>query len=364
MDNKKKLATRILFAAGMTLAYHMTALAQDAPAQPASAQAPAAPAVQSLSQMHFAAGGLNLTPTDAQGHAVHIYPTPKAARALLAVPTPTGALNYNGGPIMPSIGIYSIFWLGKLQSGGTATLTSHYETVADDFAADYAGHSISSNNTQYYQSSPSAYVTGLSTIGSAGSYGGSYVDTDSFPASGCSDSATPGNCITDAQLQAELKKVMAKKKWTGGFNKIYLVYTGQGEGSCFDSSSSSCAYTAYCAYHGSISGKTPVIYGNMPYGDPNYCFDPGAGQTSPNGDIPADAVVNVASHEVTEAITDPLLNAWWDTSNGEEIGDLCAWTFGTAGWDSGNANQMWNGRFYDLQLEYDNFTGSCVQVGP
>ena len=192
MDNKKKLATRILFAAGMTLAYHMTALAQDAPAQPASAQAPAAPAVQSLSQMHFAAGGLNLTPTDAQGHAVHIYPTPKAARALLAVPTPTGALNYNGGPIMPWIGIYSIFWLGKLQSGGTATLTSHYETVADDFAADYAGHSISSNNTQYYQVSPSAYVTGLSTIGSAGSYGGSYVDTDSFPASGCAEFGNSG----------------------------------------------------------------------------------------------------------------------------------------------------------------------------
>jgi hypothetical protein len=25
---------------------------------------------------------------------------------------------------------------------------------------------------------------------------------------------------------------------------------------------------------------------------------------------------------------------------------------------------MWNGRFYELQMEFDNHTGSCVQVGP
>jgi hypothetical protein len=74
--------------------------------------------------------------------------------------------------------------------------------------------------------------------------------------------------------------------------------------------------------------------------------------------------VNVTSHEITEANTDPELNAWWDSGNGEEIGDLCAWRFGTNTWDAGLANQMWNGRFYDLQLEYDNHTSGCVQVGP
>ena len=73
-------------------------------------------------------------------------PTPRAAKAL---PTPelTRALSYHGGPIMPTIEIYNIFWVGALQGGGTAALTSHYETVAHNFASDYAGHSIDNNNT-------------------------------------------------------------------------------------------------------------------------------------------------------------------------------------------------------------------------
>jgi hypothetical protein len=31
---------------------------------------------------------------------------------------------------------------------------------------------------------------------------------------------------------------------------------------------------------------------------------------------------------------------------------------------TGNANQMWNGRFYTLQTKYDNSQLGCVQVGP
>ena len=73
--------------------------------------------------------------------------------------------------------------------------------------------------------------------------------------------------------------------------------------------------------------------------------------------------MNIASHEMTEANTDPELNAWY-SNTGAEIGDLCAWSFGTLTWDTSLANQMWNGRFYDLQLKYDNHTSACVQLGP
>jgi len=52
----------------------------------------------------------------------------------------------------------------------------------------------------------------------------------------------------------------------------------------------------------------------------------------------------VATHELTEAITDPLLNAWYDAAL-NEIGDLCAYQYGTNTWDSARANQMWNGHF-------------------
>jgi hypothetical protein len=77
----------------------------------------------------------------------------------------------------------------------------------------------------------------------------------------------------------------------------------------------------------------------------------------------SDAAASITSHEITEAITDPNLNAWF-TSGGSEIADICAWTYGTNTYDSNKANQRWNGRFYEIQVMYDNHTASCVQDGP
>jgi len=261
---------------------------------------------------------------------------------------------------MTGVNLYAIFWVpSKLQNGNPTSLTAKYESVAKQFLADYPYHGVANNSTQYYstKSGVNTYFVGI------GGLAGSVVDTDPYPASGCTDGVTGTNCITDAQLQAEISKVLTAQKWTPGLNKMFIVFTSTGEGSCFDSTSSSCAYTSYCAYHGYFGSTTsPTIYANMPYANPSYCY--AAGQHDPSGDIPSDANVNVTSHEITEATTDPELNAWWDSGNGEEIGDLCAWKFSTADWDGGLANQSWNGHFYDLQLEYDNHTSACVKIGP
>jgi hypothetical protein len=71
----------------------------------------------------------------------------------------------------------------------------------------------------------------------------------------------------------------------------------------------------------------------------------------------------VASHEISESITDPLLDAWF-TAQGNEIGDLCNFDYGTNTWDEGAANQNWSGHFFELQQEFDNHVSACVQVGP
>ena len=302
---------------------------------------------------------------------VHIYPTPEQTRQIKQQVglAPTGVLTYHGGPIMTGLNMYAIFWVPpKLQNGSPASLTAKYETVAKQFLADYPYHGIANNSTQYYsiKSGVTTYFAGI------GGLVASVVDTNPYPASACTDSATPGNCITDAQLQAEISKVMTAQKWTPGLNKIYIVFTSIGEGSCFDSTSTSCAYigaNGYCAYHGNFgSTSNPTIYANMPWANPTYCYSAASGQHDPSGGMPADAVVSIASHEITEAATDPLVSTgpygWYDNANGEEIGDLCAWMFGTADWDGGLANQSWNGHFYDLQLEYDNHTATCVKVGP
>jgi hypothetical protein len=291
------------------------------------------------------------------GSSIHILPTVDVAPLLGTDPGPL--LYHSGGVVMQSsVSTFAIFWVpSTLQNGNPTSMSTHYQSVQKNMLGDYAAHGIDNNNTQYYQ-----IVGSLKTfIQNKGGLGGFFVDTAAYPASGCSDSATPGNCITDAQVHAEIQKVMTTKGWTGGLNKMFLLFTSSGEGSCFDSSSTTCAYVQYCAYHGFISGTTPIIYSNEPYGDTSVCQ--AAGVPSPNGDPVADAAATAASHELTEATTDPELNAWF-TAQGNEIGDLCAYNYGTNAWDSSKANQMWNGRFYELQMEFDNHVSGCVQVGP
>jgi hypothetical protein len=275
-----------------------------------------------------------LTIRGEDGHAIHILPTVHLAPAL---PPDSGPLLYNGGPVMQgSLTTYAIFWVpAKLQNGGATSMTAHYQLVLSNMLRDYEGHGLDNNNTQYYQVSSTNVKQ---YIQNKGAFGASYVDTDPYPTSGCLDSATPGNCITDAQLQTEIN-----------------------EGSCFDPSSTSCAYTDYCAYHSYIAGTTPIVYSNEPFGLPADCQEPGT--PSPNADVDADTAATAAAHEVTEAITDPEIDAWL-TAGGSEIGDLCAYNYGSNTWDSSKANQMWNGRFYEIQMMYSNHAPGCVRVGP
>jgi hypothetical protein len=301
------------------------------------------------------------------GGVAHVLPTVavaaarKAAAAKLGIHLASPPLLYHGGPIMyPKLQIYMIFWApSKLQTGGSTGFYPKYATVEAYLSAFLPGHSLLNIATQYYQ------TIGTSTVfvPNAGAYVGYYADTASYPASGCTDSTTPGNCITDAQIQAEIAKVMRINGWTGGINKIFLFFTSLGEGSCFDSTSTSCAYTQYCAYHSYfMSGGTPIIYANQPYANASTCRAPG--QTMPNG-VDGDLAANTTSHELIEAITDPLLNAWFDSS-GNEIGDLCNFVFGTNTWQEPSAagNQMWNGFVFELQQEYDNNAGACASAGP
>jgi len=312
------------------------------------------------------AQSLQLNVVSPEGGRAHIYPTYQGSAPLraqnesrVATNSPSnfaGLLTYHNGPVMTKPVAYLIFWLpatGKLQNGNATTMSAAYQTIQTNAIKDYFGHSLALNNTQYYQ-----VAGGIKTfISSGGSVAGTTIDTSNYPSSGCTDTATPGNCITDAQLRAEITKVMTAKGWSGGNNHIFMVFTSSGEGSCFDSSH--CAYTFYCAYHSSFSsGGMNVIYSNEPYGDVTHCQKPGA--PSPNGNAAADAAATSASHELTEAITYPFGTGWYDNANGEEIGDLCAYYYGFVGYKSSTANEFWNTRFYLLQTEYDNYLGNFI----
>jgi hypothetical protein len=153
-------------------------------------------------------------------HNVHIFPTTDGAHqlAVLTPPgglPPGGSLTYHGGPVMTKATTYAIFWLpssGKLQNGTTTNFSPRYEDVQRALLVLYPGHSIDNNNTQYYSYDCAGLFCFTDYVQNAGGFGGSWVDTSAYPPSGCSDSATPGNCISDAQIQAEIQKAMKRNR--------------------------------------------------------------------------------------------------------------------------------------------------------
>lgn len=314
---------------------------------------------------------LTVSRTDKHGniHYAHVMPTYQKFKANQANCPATcadpGPLNFHAGaPIMQDSKVYAIFWNPPtLQSGTATTMPTFYKNFIKQFHYTMISHGLYNIATQYYQT-VSSVTSYIQNVGSVQAF---YEDTHAYPASGCSDTylAHPTDCITDAQIQAEITRVMGVNGWTGAPDKIFFLYTSSNEGSCFTNANTSCAYNQYCAYH-SAYGAGPTIYANQPYGDPNVCL--GSGTNPYNSQVVA-AVLTGASHEWSEAMTDPQLNAWYTTA-GNENGDLCAYNYGTNTWDGGLANQMWNGHFFELQTEYSNHAhtvspgNECLLVGP
>lgn len=320
--------------------------------------------------------GLQLNLTAESGRQIHVLPPVSKVKAVGAFNNNGGTppLLYHGGPVMTSPTVYAIFWAPPtLQDGSATTLSAAYQTVQTNMLKEYFGHGIANNNTQYYQ----VVGTTKTYIKNSGKFGGSFVDTSVYPGKDCTDPAvpTPTNCVTDTDLQNEITKVMGLKGWTGGLNKIFILFTSSNEGQCIVTNSE-CSYSSpngYCAYHSSFvnSASQSVIYANMPYGNTTICQAPGV--PSPNSNPAADTAATAASHELTEAITDPLGTGWYDSS-GYEIGDECAYFYGLSGWNGGKANELWDGHPFYLQTEYSNYLSGwtplissfpgCFNTGP
>ncbi|MGN6377767.1 MAG: hypothetical protein ACTHNU_02335 [Gaiellales bacterium] len=273
-----------------------------------------------------------------------------------AAAAPAGNLTYHGGKIIKTSTTYAIFWLPpKLQNGHATGVSATYRSLITRYFHDIGGSGLMNSATQYYQT-----AGGVKTaIVNKSTFAASWTDAAAYPASGCSDSATPGNCLTDTQARAEISRAIKTNNWTPGATTVFFLFTSRGEGSCVGSD---CAFQVYCAYHShyTLNGKI-VYYGNMPYAgtDLAHCGD----TASPNNDIDADSTINLTSHEQMEAITDPAGTAWYDSQR-QENGDKCAWTFGSQSLDGGKANQSWHGHFYLVQQEWSNKGSNCVQKYP
>ncbi len=116
-------------------------------------------------------------------------------------------------------------------------------------------------------------------------------------------------------------------------NTLYFVFLPPGV-KVVQGGSASCQ--GFCGYHNDISGQ--IFYAVMP--------NPGCGGCT-GGLSVFEALTSASSHELCEAITDPIPGqGWYDEANGE-IGDICAWKTKTIG-------------PYAVQLEWSNKANQCV----
>ena len=260
----------------------------------------------------------------------HGYPRIQAASATgVTGSLPTFDLRYHGGPVQIATTSYAIYW----QPPGTY-MSRTYQPLIDRFLGEVGGSAIYGMATEYTGSN--------GRVRNSSHFGGSWVDRSPYPAHG----------VSDTDLQIEVLKAVSANGWKPGINSQFFVMTAKNAPPAPN----------YCAYHSAFDfGFPPQIdsyaYAFIPYvGNENGCNVPFG--LSPNKDPEADGSILNLSHEQTEMVTDPLINAWYDESYGE-VGDICIYSFGVPINNNFDANLVIGRDPYFLQEEYSQAQHSC-----
>jgi hypothetical protein len=284
-------------------------------------------------------------------------------------------LSYKGGPVQHGETDYLFFWAPTGHTVANAYVSGMQTWLSEVAAADYSPDNQFAVDQQYYDlSGPGATKR---FVPYAIEDAGTVRDSDPYPTSVCKDEDGKGDtavCLTDAQIVEELSSYVKAHDLPTGIDVEYFVLTPEDVGSCFDSGSTECSYTSYCGYHSYAgSGSSQIVYADMPWAYKVHGCDVGEalGAGYPNADF-IDPVVSVFSHELSETMTDPNLDAWIQaggTDGGYEIGDKCAYIYGSGGYSSlsglsfngsGYFNLALEGNDYLMQLEFDNRLANCA----
>jgi len=219
----------------------------------------------------------------------------------------TPLLAFHGGQIMTGAVVTPIYW-GKTWSAGNSTITG-----LADFYAGVGGSHYLNTNTEY---------TGTNgQVGIAVSVGSAIID----------NSAAPSRPPATGDIANEVGRMIPAPVANG----YYPVYTDLPRG-----------HATYCAWHSwaTINGVlTQFAFFFKLDGDPG--CDPQDPQTVHSEGV--EALANVSGHELSEALTDPHGDAWFDSS-GAENADKCAWTF------SGTPENLKNNTNWKIQGNFSN----------
>jgi len=202
-------------------------------------------------------------------------------------------LVYHNGPVLTNGAVVrAIFWGPSWTSNDTTLLG------IGTFYSNVGGTAYLGSNTEYTQ-------TGGQHVGTPVTYHGAFIDT----------SAPPSKAPQTSAILNEVCSALTAGHETPVVNGYYPVYVTTKRGSA-----------GYCAWHswGACAGVNIqfAFFFNL---DGDSGCDPV--DTTTNHSEALAALANVSGHELSETLTDPRGNGWYDAS-GAENSDKCAWTFG------------------------------------
>jgi hypothetical protein len=265
-----------------------------------------------------------------------------------AVVTGNG-INYHNGPVMKGTPNVYVIWYGNWN--GTGSNTAATRSAIEHFLGTIGGSALELVNSTYGDTTGN--VTGQVR------FGGSTIVSSTTN-------------LTDARLRTTVSNALSSGALPRDANGVYMVLSS----SNINETSGFC--TQYCGFHTHASlGGTDIKYAFVGNVDrcPSGCEAQATGPNSTAANVGGiDGMANVISHELEEAISDPDLNAWFDSS-GEENADKCNFNFGTTSTctstsicsaagkaASARFNQSFGGNNYLLQQNWRNSGGgACAQ---
>lgn len=234
--------------------------------------------------------------------------------------TSSPVMTNHGGTVLTAVKTQAIFW-------GNWSATDEHVTGMDSLFSGWSGSSIAKASTEY--SGTNGQVTSSST------YLGHVFDA----------STPPKRALSTSAAVAEACKIVNNNPDPAA---VYFIYTSTGAG-----------HVNYCAWHswGTCSNGAQIQVAYMPNIDGIAGCNPN--DTSGLHSEGVAALANVTSHELSEAVTDPRGNTWYDSS-GAENGDKCAWTFNglvTVGSDKWLLQGEWSNAAYNAGTGVANSSG-------
>jgi hypothetical protein len=224
---------------------------------------------------------------------------------------PAAQLTYRGGPLLQSVNVFTIFWGQVWQTSPNSDLADQINqffkfVVSCDLLAQLSEYSVPGQSIRP----------------------GSFIGTVTITQPALSHS------VTDAASQNMLQQQIGSNPSVPkpDANSLYFIYLPPGT-AVVHGGSRSCQ--SFCGYHDTFGSG--IYYAVMPFPNCAGCL---GGLTN------LDALTSTSSHELCEAVTDPVPGTgWYDDTHGE-IGDICAWQTRKLG-------------TYTVQLEWSNKDARC-----